>query len=321
MIAFCFEPFFFADSHKDKARYYRAGAILLVILFICMLATLVNPYGFKLHQSILALMDSDFFNRLNTEWKSPDFMESSGILFQALFGIIVVSSYLSFRNSQRLKLFEFLSLSAFVILYLRSVRLLPFLSIVLAVPLSIALKNFATLYLFEWMPGLNRIKSAFKRIELRESRSSKGVIGLLVVSFFLIFFNVRGVIPGGAAELGPARDRYPYQAIEYLNQSLEKSDKKAIVYATPNWGGFITFFSAGKVQPYLDDRNTMLGEQVYKEYLAIAALKEVDWLEKIRKTRATHLVVKLESALNYGASCEGLERVYVDKKYAVYVVQ
>ena len=36
--------------------------------------------------------------------------------------------------------------------------------------------------------------------------------------------------------------------------------------STPDWGGFITWAGNGDLKPVIDDRNTLLGEQPYRDY-------------------------------------------------------
>ena len=65
----------------------------------------------------------------------------------------------------------------------------------------------------------------------------------------------------------------------------------------------------------------MLGEDIYKAYLAISALKDPDWLKKIRETGSTHLVVRVGSPLDYGASYEALNKIHADKSHVLYEVR
>ena len=46
----------------------------------------------------------------------------------------------------------------------------------------------------------------------------------------------------------------------------EESNKKIIIAATPDWGGFITLLGEGKLQAIIDDRNTLLGESFYRNF-------------------------------------------------------
>jgi hypothetical protein len=39
------------------------------------------------------------------------------------------------------------------------------------------------------------------------------------------------------------------------------------VAVSPNWGGFIAFHGEGQVKPIIDDRNSLLGVDAYKDYL------------------------------------------------------
>lgn len=61
----------------------------LVLLMLCILATIINPYGIKLHLSILSLAQSDFFLNYHSEWLSLDFKSLEGRVAQI--GLFMIS--------------------------------------------------------------------------------------------------------------------------------------------------------------------------------------------------------------------------------------
>lgn len=308
-IAFALEPFFFPAAHEHREVYFRGAANVIGAFVLCVVATLANPYGIGLHESIFALAESDFFARFNDEWHSPDFLEGSGQLAVFCFLVIVSAAYVARERAARMRLFEFGALLALTIAYLRSVRLLPFLSIVLVVPLAHAVRDLARIHLFEWYDGLKRAHELGVKAERWEASSSRGLLGLAIATVVLAVTWATS-----DEQLGPS-ERYPHQAIEHLRQLPDD----VVLYASPNLGGFITWAGADKVRPIIDDRNTMLGETPYREQLAVVTLRHDDWAERVRATGATHIIVAAGSTFDYAARRD-LPVVYSDDRFTVYSV-
>lgn len=303
-LAFLLEPFFFG---ADSPPHRRAVGNVVGVGVFCFVATLLNPYGIGLHESIFSLMGSDFFARFNSEWFSPDFLEGSAQLALMAYVLIFGVRYLN-QGGERMRLFEFGALLAFTIGYLRSVRLLPFLSIVLAVPVALAVRDLGRLEFVQRFELLAPVRRFLERAEAWESRSSRGAVGLLAVVVVL----ASGWLP--VDKFGPT-DRYPHAAIEHL-RGLEGD---VALYASPNAGGFITWAGGGEVRAIVDDRNTMLGEQIYRENQSVTWL-EGDWLSLVRKSGATHLMTHVGSTTDHGCRSQ-LAVEYEDETFVVFRVE
>jgi hypothetical protein len=218
----------------------------LLLIALCAAATLINPYGFQLHRSILSLVDSDLFASLYSEWKSMDFKNPEAALFEVLLVGIFSTGFLKADFFRKLAFFDLLLLLLFGHMAATSIRILPYFGIAAAYPFALAISEF----LPNW-----------------RGRSS---ISLLVIISALLLGGVLWFrkIPLYAGTYGPDKDRFPFESLDYLKQQGTKENPVA-VFSTPNWGGFITWYGEGKVKAILDDRSILLGEKIYKDYLQI----------------------------------------------------
>ncbi|NMC62906.1 MAG: hypothetical protein GYA55_07015 [SAR324 cluster bacterium] len=242
---------------KDVLLRYVVISLCLLPIF-CTLATLCNPYGKNLHESILNLGMSSYFMSLHEEWKSPSLSEYSGQLF-AFIGLVVVSMHILSKNVRRkLNLFEISIFYFFGILSIDAVRVLPFFAIVSTFPLVRGLgvvSRKAPKMLFKRMQGVSR---------LEKSNYSPQMLAIVLLCL-TVLWSFSGRLPLFHGRFGPSEELFPYQAVEFLT-SYVGENQEIPVFSNPNWGGFLTFWGKGRLKPIIDDRNTLLGEAFYRKF-------------------------------------------------------
>lgn len=246
------EKFVFKNSLKEFA--------FLLLIFACSLVfTLVNPYFWHLHQSILALGSSDYFMNLHEEWQPPSFKEYSGVLFLSVLSFLFLAVVLAKRLS--FSIFEFIVFAIFTYLAYTAVRFLPFWGIIVA-PIFVGLwRNVVEHPRFSFFS----IIEVCKRVEVLEKRSLQAKLIYLFIPFYLIFTLYTGNLPFYAGEYGPPKSKFPEVAIDFLMQQADLPSK-IVILSEPEWGGFITFKAWPRVQAIIDDRNTLLGEAFYQDF-------------------------------------------------------
>jgi hypothetical protein len=249
-----------------------------IIVFSCFIGTLINPYHFRLYQSVLDLGASRYFMRLHEEWMSPDFAELPGQLAFFMVGVIVCAH--RSRLLAQIRWRELSLILVFSALALHSVRILPYLGIVLAAPFASSLTAF-----FQRFSSLQRV-SMFSHMPLLRG----GVVGVLC----LLFVLVGGTSFIYAGPYGPTAEKYPYDELEFLKQQVNSAD--IAILAPPRWGGFITLYGDTSVRPVVDDRNQLLGESLLRR--TYAALRSGDGLQELlKKYKAAYLLISRDSLL------------------------
>ena len=246
-----------AESKKQLRG--TAGALVLLPL-LCIAATLCNPYGVRLHSSIVSLGSSRYFMRLHEEWLSPSLSEYSGQLFALIAGGIVLAALISRRFRARLNLFEVLAFVVFAAGTVDAVRILPYFGIVASVILARCIGAICQSGLLSYRTRRRLVNLG--RMEKNAFRPTAVVIiflGAVIVSSFF------GRIPFFSEEFGPTRERYPYDAMKALVQASREETPQAVI-SVPSWGGFITWWGMDRVRPVLDDRNTLVGEAFHRRY-------------------------------------------------------
>jgi hypothetical protein len=224
----------------------------------CALATLINPYFFNLHLSILNLGASDFFMNYHMEWGSPNFDELEGKItefFSMLFLLALVARVWPVNSVERV--FYVIALALFAHGSLQAIRILPFYMLVLTVP---------------WVQAMRELSNAAaKQPVLRLLNQFRGVqfkyyfgwISSSVVTVLSVLLVFKIYIP---TIVGISEKKFPHEVVDFFDSQGINKQNPIGVLAPPSWGGFFTWMSRGKLEPLLDDRNTLVGEELYKSY-------------------------------------------------------
>jgi hypothetical protein len=272
----------FVSSFVHSKRDQRNANVLRMLLLgtVCFGATLLTPAGVALYQKIYSLSTSSYFMSYHEEWLPPSLFSYEGQLFALVFLLPVFGVLWAQSLPRKLTLFEVLAFAGFLLLGFRTVRILPFFAIaatpVLAESLSLPFSG----YVRRRFAVLARFGSLLGRIEERERRTARGVGLLIVVTAVLLppIFGRSSKILLYEGSFGPSSSKFPVAAMQYLYREALLDDSKAVVCAPPEWGGFISLFGHGEVQPIIDDRNLLIGEAEYRAFYGAFNGKE-GWSE------------------------------------------
>lgn len=269
------------------------------------IATALNPYGIDLHESILTLGRSDYFMSLNAEWRPPDPLALETIVTFAL----LTGAAASCALRRQTRLFHLLCLLVLAPLAARSVRIIPYAVVAAALPFADLLAGIG-----ERVAGASPFRltaSKLRKLEGIERGSWRGAFGIAVWAVIAAVCLHRN-----EPSLGPSRSEFPYASLDRL--LAEGGD--AVVAATPDWGGFITWRGAPAVRAVIDDRNTLLGEDAYRRYLT-ALRPGGPWMPYLEEVGASHLLLRRDDPLVPEISKSGrFVEIHRDDRSVLFVV-
>ncbi len=263
--ALSIDKFFFKINFSSQFTSWS-----LLLLGFSALATLFNPYFFELHKSILSLGTSEYFMSLNKEWRSINFRSAHGHILELTLILFALSPFVATKSVGRWRAFPILIILNFLHFALHSERMLPYYAIVIVPYISQVLTELLAL--------------RFKRL----ARFDVSPVPFVLIVVILVSFAVSGRVPTFEGEFGPSKTVYPYKAVEFLSQ---RPGQNHATYSTPNWGGFIAWASDQKLKPILDDRNSLLGENAYKDYFKVVNI-EPGWRDIINESGAEMLLLE-----------------------------
>jgi hypothetical protein len=289
LLGFFLDQFFFADSWPRRDLLLRKKGFAKLLLFSSV-ATLINPYGWRLHQSIFDLGTSSFFMNYHQEWLTPDFSLTEG-QFVEWFIFATILSFIVRSRARRVSMVDFALICFFTHAALDAVRFLPFFGIVMSPYLTRSFQIFSKL---EGLPGFSFLASAYQKIEKREFQYSKPIVLSLCVVLLIGYTLITRKLPFNHEPIGPDSKKFPYDEMSQL-RALVRNDGNVVIAASPYLGGFITWRGEGKLQALIDDRNTLLGEKIYQDFDKFLT-GQGDWRQYFRSLGATHLMLKKDDA-------------------------
>ncbi len=252
-----------------RLRAARRARELTIVSVLAAAATLVNPYGWKLHAHVYRYLSNRFLMDHIEEFQSPNF---HGVA-QKCFAVLLLIAFIALAARGRdLRASEALVLLFAVYSGLYASRNIPVSSLLLAMvigpPLSGAIEALA------WKsgawPGVRRLCAVLTAFSARMTSIEadlRGHLWPLVAVAMMCAVAAHGGRLGSNPLMQAHFDgkRFPINAVDYL----ETVKDKAAVLAPDYWGGYLIYRLHPQILVAIDDRHDLYGEQVLKSYLKL----------------------------------------------------
>jgi hypothetical protein len=279
---------YFPDR-EDRQKIGRWLKRLAVASLLSLLATFLNPYGYKLHVHIYQYLSNRFLMNHIDEFLSPNFHGVAQQYFAALL-LITVAAVATKRQKLRLSHLVVIIFAAYSGLY--ASRNLPVSSILLTMIVApiMSASIFDTDALQRMTPRLralilrgNAFANRMTDMELRFRGHLWPVLALLLG---LLVCIQHGRL--GGRQVMEARfdaKRFPVQAVEVTAQRGIQDP----IFAPDYWGGYLIYRFFPEARVFVDDRHDLYGDGFLKDYLKVMHVQP-DW-EKFLNERQVHWVL------------------------------
>ncbi|MGA8541561.1 MAG: hypothetical protein WB566_18815 [Terriglobales bacterium] len=283
------------------------------------LATLVNPYGWRLHAHIYRYLTDRYLMDRIDEFRSPDFHGWG----QRAFAVIVMLVLIAFwRNGRRVRLSHLLVVLLAVYAGFYSSRNLPVSSMLLVLIAGpILWESFASL---ADKPGawwwLRRVAAGIANFSDRMGAQEMDLRGhvwpvVTVVLAFAICLHGGWLGSWHAIHAQFDPQKMPVEAVNFLQGEVAGSAEP--VFSTDAWGGYIIYrlYPARKV--VVDDRHDLYGSGRVRHYLVLMQ-GEPGWRKVIDGDRIRTVLLPTDSTLaNLLREVPGEWRVAYEDRVAV----
>ena len=306
---------------EDVVRKIRAGQrawSLGLAGFLSVAATLVNPYGLRLHVHIYRYLSNRFLMDHIDEFQSPNFHYVAQKCFAGLLMLTLVALAVKRRGAGARELLVVL-FAVYTGLY--AARNIPVSSLLLILVIGPWLSEgmeklasgLADRRTHRW-PGFGstRFLSKMKTIEL-SLRGHAWPVAAMVLTW-LIAANGGGLGGTQLMEANFDSKRFPVEAVNYV----EKQAVEGPVLSPDNWGGYLIYRLYPRIKTVVDDRHDFYGEEFLKSYLTMIHV-EPGWQDFLREHPSQWIVMPKNSALAsiLGVSA-GWRTVYSDEVAVVF---
>lgn len=286
-----FKKLYFKLKNKDLSyRVFKlpAWGKLSLFSFISLLATLINPYTYKVYQEIYRTLTDTYVREVILEWmplslQSP--MSHRFILYLALLVLLVIFAY------KKIDL-TYLGISAvFIYFPFASWRHLP-LFMIITIPYWV--------HITQYLVGERLLKIVRSKIFL---------ILFLIAVVIICFQKISPLVRVGNSVVKLAQEtHYPYQAIQYLKEHPAQGN----MYNEYNWGGFL-------IWQYPERKVFIDGRMAHWEKNGVRILKESQDVAMFRNWQAIFEKYDIRWCLIYQDSATAIVlRTMPDKWQEVY---
>lgn len=244
----------------ERVRVYglAAGA--------CVLASMLNPYGYHLHFHVLEYLASSFYLQYISEFRPIDFQWHSAAYFETL---LVLSIGAAVWHLGKGRLVHALLPVSWAHLALLSARNIPIFSVVAVPSIALAIREWIAFAEDQWGShplgaGAKAVADLEKDLNTIADRTPLRVavvptVGLVVMGLLLAH-------PGANSRLRSEFDatQFPVQAARVL---AKDPDSKTRVFCSWQWGGYLIYRVWPSIKVFNDGRTDFYGPAFVKEGL------------------------------------------------------
>lgn len=280
------------DTRAKLARMRELGLVTAASLA----ASLINPYGYKLHEHVYRYLSSRWLMNHIDEFLSPNF---HGVAQQCFVAILLVSVVALAFAGKRLNLSQLLVLLFAAYSGLYASRSLPLssllLTLIVAPLLTQALRSAASnsdlsLWLRSWVSKWAAFGDRMGTVEAHFRGHAWPL--LAVIAGLLVCAQPGKARAGQWMDAHFDATRFPVQAVDAIVQR----DIREPIFAPDSWGGYLIYRLYPQNKVFVDDRHDLYGEQFLKDYLKTLRLTP-EWADFLNQRRVKWVLVPAESAL------------------------
>ena len=247
-------------------RYSLAG-------FLCLLVSVINPYGIGLHKHMVEYLQSNWIKNVVEEFQSPKFRGENVFQFEALMfvGIAIAGLYIQKRKYSEAFLILFWAHNALVSARHISVFVL------VACP-------FIAAEISGWLNALCAGKSKKSIPGILKSMSDDLYPACIRISIWLALPMI-GLALWNDPKRWPQdfpKERFPVAMVNKHGQTLTAST----VLAPDEWGDYMIYRFYPKARVFFDGRSDFYGPELGKDYIALMQA-EFNWEQLLEKHKFT----------------------------------
>jgi len=254
----------------------------------CSLATLVNPYGYRLHMHIAGYLQSSFVLDTVEEFQSPKFRGENMLQFEVLLfaGIAIAGMLLAKRRFVDALLILFWAQAS-----LTSVRHAPIFVIVSA-PILVE-------ELTENWNRWSRSKSRQSLAGILRDLGSEFSGGALRPTIWapVMLLGLTLSMANGSTDMWPEdfpKATFPIAIIDQYNTRLAPvTSPMPRIFTSDQWADYLTYRFYPRLKIFVDGRSDLFGPDLGKEYVHVAS-GHSDWEDLLTKYRIDTALVPVD---------------------------
>jgi hypothetical protein len=281
----------------DRCHAWRHGRTYVLTAAACAVASLINPYGYRLHLHVAQYLGASFYLQRISEFQSVDFHSFSAAYFETLLVLAIAAAFWHFLSGRMIQVMLLLSWAH---LALFSVRNIPIFAVV-AVPgiasaVSEWLEYASVRSSLRWLSGLGRslseLECGLHAIAHHHKRDRLHCIPALAMLTLGTLLAGPGRVKALHAEFD--RNRFPVAAATVLSQ--QTSTESIRLYASWQWGGYLIYRLWPALKVFDDGRTDFYGPVFVQDGLDVWDARS-NWSTILAEYQVNATLLPVDSAL------------------------
>jgi hypothetical protein len=305
--------FLLGETSPDNRRLaIRRGRLYLFTLTGCGIATLVNPYGYKLHAHIFAYLADGFYRGNIMEFQSLDFQSGQARYFEIL---LVAGAAAAFRHLRRDRLVWPLLFAIWAHLALYSARHVEIFVLLAAAPaaelVSSGLRRLPALRLAGWLRRtLQEVADFTAEWNTVDGGPRWHLTSLAaVLALAALLYAPR---PPSVCRAAYNPKSFPVAAAGLL----EKEGLYSGVFTEDLWGGYLIYRAYPRGRVFIDGRSDFYGPEFVRRYIkALGA--QAGWERYLDRYRVRTVLLPPDAPLAGALRQSGAWRLVYDDGVAL----
>lgn len=276
---------------RGRARNYALTAMA------CLAASLINPYGYRLHIHVAQYLGTSFYVQRISEFQSTDFHSFSAAYFETLLTLAIAAAFWHLASG---RLIQVMVLLSWTHLALFSVRNIPIFAVVAAPGIASAFREWleyarsssSLKWLRRFSSCVSELESGLRLIASRNKRDRLHSIPCLAVLTLGALLAYLGHLKALHAEFDP--NRFPVMAASALPQQAAPNSVR--LYASWQWGGYLIYRLWPSLKVFDDGRTDFYGPVFVQDGLDVWDAKS-NWSTILAQYHVNAALLPVDSAL------------------------
>jgi hypothetical protein len=236
----------------------------------CMVASLVNPYGYRLHIHVAQYLGTSFYLQRISEFQAVDFHSFTAAYFETLLVLAIAAAFWHLASGRLIQVTLLLGWSH---LALFSVRNIPIFAVVAVPGIALAVREWLACarlrkslrWLSEFSGSLSEAEGGLEAIARHHIQDRLHSVPCLAVLVLGVLFTHPGRFKTLHAEFDC--NRFPVNVATVISQQI--SGRPIRLYASWQWGGYLIYRLWPEVKVFDDGRTDFYGPAFVKEGLDV----------------------------------------------------
>lgn len=257
----------------------------------CALASLLNPYGYRLHIHIAQYLGSSFYFARISEFQSIDFHSFTAAFFETLLMLAIAGAAWHLRCRRFTHALLLLSWSH---LALFSARNIPIFAVVAVPGVSLAMREWlnSEIWSSSFKASLRELETGVEAIAERYRETTRHLAPCFAFLVFAVLLTHPGHRKGLRAEFD--KSRFPVDAAGFLSEQHLVSPMR--LYSSWQWGGYLIYRLWPSLKVFDDGRRDFYGPAFVNEGLRAWDV-DPDWSRILARYQVNAALLPVDSAL------------------------